>query len=233
MALGAVNAVVQAPRQAVHERLAVEPVALVAEAGEHDLPEVGHAVAVPILQVDEVGLETDVDAAVIGDHGRGIAQLVREDAALVEAAVAVDVLQQPDPADALVEHQVGARLGLIPAHFDDVQPAVLVERHLDRIDHHGLVRDQLEAESFLDAEGLERLVRLDRRDVRHFLGIDLEAEREIGFPRIQIPIAGVRLAAAGGGAWGGSRRGQQRRCQRGATTSVTPIPARMGREFSS
>ena len=209
MALGAVNAVVQSPGQAVHERLAVQPVALIAEAGEHDLPEVGDAVAIPILQVDEIRLETDVDAAVVGDHGRGIAQLVREDAALVEAAVAVDVFQQADAADALVEHQVGARLGLIPAHFDDVEPAVFVERHLDRIHDHGLVRDELEAESLLDAEGVERLVRLDRRDVRHVPGIDREAEREIRFARIQIPIAGV-----GSGGWRRCRW-RRRRLNRG------------------
>ena len=118
--------------------------------------------------------------------------------ALVEAAVAVDVLEQPDPADALVEHQVGAGLGLVPAHLDDVEAAVLVEGHLDRIDHHRLVRDQLESEPFLDPEGLERLVRLDRRDVRDFLGIDLEPERQVGLTRIEIPIAGVTAGRGAG-----------------------------------
>ena len=212
MALGAVNAVVQAPRQAVHEHLAVQPVALIAEPGEHDLPEIGDAVAVPILQIDEIRLEADVDAAVVGDHGRGIAQPVGEDAALVEAAVAVDILQQADPADALVEHQVGARLGLIPAHFDDVEAPVFVERHLDRIDDHGLVGDELEAEPFLDAERVEHLVGLDGRDVRHVPGIDLEAEREIRFAGIQISIAGV-----GPGGWRrcARRRLRLKRRQRG------------------
>ena len=180
MALCAVNAIVQPPRQAVHERLAVQPIALVAEAGEHDLPEVGDAVAVPILQIDDVGLEADVDAAVVGKHRRRIAEPVREDGALVEPSVAVGVLEQADAADALVEHQVGARLGLVPAHLDDVEPAVFVERHLDRIDDQRLVGDELEPESLLDAEGLERLVGLDRRDVRNVLGIDLRpSERSV------------------------------------------------------
>ena len=70
---------------------------LVPEPGEHDLPEIGDAVAIPILQIHEIRLEADVDAAVVGNHRRGIAQPVGEDRALVEAAVAIEVLEQPDP----------------------------------------------------------------------------------------------------------------------------------------
>jgi hypothetical protein len=209
--LGAVNAVVQPPCQAVHEHLAVEPIALIAEPGEHDLPDISHAVAIPIFQVDEIRLEADGDTAVVGDHRRGIAQAIREDAAFVEAAVAVGVFQQPDAADALVEHQVGARLGLIPAHLDNVEAAVLVERHLNRIDDHGLVRDELEAEALPDAERVEHLVRLDGRNVGHVLRIDLEAEREVRLTGIQVSVAGVRPGGRLRRAWRGLRLSRRQR----------------------
>ena len=198
MPLSAVDAIVQPPRQAVHERLAVEPIPLVAEAREDDLAEVGHAVAVSILQIDDVRLEPHVDAAVVRKHGRRIAEPVREDGALLEPSVAVGVLEQADAPDALVEHQVAAGFGLIPAHLDDVETAVFVERHLNRIDHQRLVGDELQPEAFLDAEGLERLVGLDGRHVRNVLRVHLQAERDVRLARVQVPIAsvGARRSAA-------------------------------------
>src|SRR5207249_7820921 len=69
----AVNPVVEAPGEAVEQRLDVQFVHVVrrviaGDTGEHHLAHVGHAIAVRVLAVKNVGCRTDNHAAVPTHH---------------------------------------------------------------------------------------------------------------------------------------------------------------------
>ena len=103
---GAVDPVVEAPLQVVHHRLDV----VLAEPGEDPALDVGPVVAVGVAEVPDVGRRGDEDAPLPdGDAGRP-GELVGEDVALVERAVAVAVDQQADTADRRVARVLGERL---------------------------------------------------------------------------------------------------------------------------
>src|SRR5262249_41191940 len=68
-----------------------------APAGEEHRPGVGPVVAVDVLQEHGLGYLVDDQAAPCEDHARGDAQAVGEDGELVGLAVAVGVLEDPDP----------------------------------------------------------------------------------------------------------------------------------------
>src|SRR5262249_26632582 len=126
----------------------------------------------------------DEDAAVVADDRRRPGEFVEENCTLIEAAVAVGVLQQADVADQLL-----VLLGVV-SHLDDVEPAVLVAGQGDRVQDQRLGGDLLDAEAGQDLEGLEGVGGGDGRDARQLvLVIDL----------------GRRLAFLGG-----AGRGQQR-----------------------
>ena len=86
---------------------------------------VGAAVAVRVLEVEEVGRGRDEDALLPAHHARRQRQAVGEDPARLEAAVAVRVLEQLDaPGRPRVERIAG--------HLDDEEASVLVEVHRHR-----------------------------------------------------------------------------------------------------
>ena len=66
----AVNAIVESPAKAVHQRLHVEPVERVADAGENDTPLVGFAVAVGVFQIKNLRRRAYKHATVVTDDRR-------------------------------------------------------------------------------------------------------------------------------------------------------------------
>ena len=137
-AVEAVEPAVGSPGERVGQLVRV----VAAEAGDDDLALVGLAVAVGVLQEENVGRVGDPHAAVADGDARGNVQSVGEDGELVDLAVAVGVFQDLDA--------VAARPGRVPRIFEalgDPDPAPLVERHGDRIDDVGLGRDQLDVKA--------------------------------------------------------------------------------------
>ena len=121
-----------------------------AEAREDDARLVGLAVAVGVLEVQQLGAVGDVGAAVARlDAGRD-QQAVGEDGGLVGPAVAVAVFEDQD----LVVGDL-ARLDLrIDLGAGDPEPARGVEVHLDRLGDQRVGREQVDLEAVGDDERL-------------------------------------------------------------------------------
>src|SRR5689334_8179669 len=84
----AVDPAVGPPEQAVEETLNI----LGAEPREHDLLDVGHAVAGGVLGVEDVGRDGNEDTAIVGHDPRRPGQAVDEDGLRVEPAVSIVVV---------------------------------------------------------------------------------------------------------------------------------------------
>ena len=111
------------------------------ETGQHDLPGVGLAVAVGVLEEEEVGRVDDPDAPPADRDPRGYVQTFGEDGELVHSAVAVGIFEDLDP--------VAARPRRLPRVFEALghpDAALLVEGHRDGIDEIRLARDHLDRE---------------------------------------------------------------------------------------
>ena len=127
-AAGSMNAVVERPVERVHHRLDVQLVRRVwrvvaGKAAEDHFAHVGDAIAVRILEIENVRRGTDEHAAVPADDRSRPRHVLREDGALVETPVAIAVLQQSHAPELF-----GTALRIV-AHLDDVEPPVLVEAH--------------------------------------------------------------------------------------------------------
>ena len=125
-----------------------------AEAGDDDLALVGLAVAVGVLQEEDVGRVGDPDAAVADGDARGDVQPVGEDRELValpSPSVSSRTLtrSRPGPGDAA---------GIFQA-LGDPDPAALVEGHRDRVDDVGLAGDELDREAWRDGHRPRGFVR--------------------------------------------------------------------------
>ena len=133
-----------------------------AEPGEDDAAHVGLAVAVGVLEVEQVGRRAHVDAAVpAGDGGRH-RHVGGEQRALVVDAVAVGVLEHPDAAP-FAGRAAGpsSRAGVLVVlgELGDVEPPVLVEVDRHRAAQQRLGGDQLDVEA---GPGHDRPLRLGR-----------------------------------------------------------------------
>ena len=206
----AVDAIVEAPVQRVDERLHVEPRRAAAETGEDYLALVRLAVAIRILQPEDVGRRADEDAAAVADDRGGPRQVVGKDGGLVELAVAVRVFEQPD---APRVRRLVAPLGVVN-HLDHEEPAVLVEGHRDRAVDERFAGDEFEAKTLLHLEGRRRVRRLDCREARHILRRHLR--RSAGLA-VSLGVSDARLRRGlgeGGDFDGHSQCGQQAKCGR-------------------
>jgi hypothetical protein len=193
-----VDAVIQAPADAVEQPLHVLP----AEAGEDGLAHVGLAVAVGVLEVEDVGGGPDEHAAVVAEDGRGPGELVGVDGALVEPPVAVGVFEQADGAEVL-----GGLFGVVD-HLDDEHPAVLVEVDRDGAVDERLGRDLFDVEAGEGFEGCEGVGGLRRRDAGEFGG---EVAGYSGIAGLGatggLPARALGIAGTGGQAARGTRVG--------------------------
>ena len=158
-----VEAVIQPPPERVEHPLA----GLVgAEPGEDDAAHVGLAVAVGVLEVEQVGRRARVDAAVpAGDRGRH-RHVGGEQRALLIDAVAVGVLEHPDAAPFATVAGPSSRLGVLVVlgELGDIEPPVLVEVDRHRAAQQGLGRDQLDVEPGPRHDGPLRLGRVLHRE---------------------------------------------------------------------
>ena len=119
-----------------------------AEPGEDDAAHVGLAVAVGVLEVEQVRRRARVDAAVpAGDRGRH-RHVGGEQRALLVDAVAVDVLEHPDAAPFATPRVLLRDRGVLVVlgELGDIEPPVLVEVDGDRAAQQRLGGDQLDAE---------------------------------------------------------------------------------------
>ena len=142
---------VVAPPQRVEDVVGI----LGAEAREHDAGLVGLAVAVGVLEVEQLGAVGDVRTAVARLDAGGDQQAAGEDRGLVGPAVAVAVLDDED----LVVGDL-PRLDLrIDLRAGDPEPAGGVEVHLDRLGDDRVGREQVD----LEAVGHDERLALDLR----------------------------------------------------------------------
>ena len=118
--VGAVNPVVEAVAQAVDAGLPVAGI----EPGEDDFANVGLAVAVGVLGINDVGGGTDQHALLPRRDAVGKVDLVEKDGRLVVLAVAVGVFEQTDAAARLI---IPLEAGGVVEHFGDPQFAVRTE----------------------------------------------------------------------------------------------------------
>ena len=132
---GPVDVMIEAPQQAVHHALHIRA----AETGVNDLLDVGHAVAVGVLGIDDVGRIADEHAAAVADDSRRPGKFVEEHLARFVFSVAVFVREQADAAQEIFV------LLRVVAHFNDVHLAVFIRRNCHRIDHLRLGGDKLHA----------------------------------------------------------------------------------------
>ena len=124
----AVDAVVDVVGERVEEALHIPG----AKPGEDLSPLVGHAVAVPVLHIEDVWRIADEDAAPPGHHRRRPGEVGGEDRGPIVSAVAVVVMEQADPTEPLP-----LVLAVAP-HLGDEEAAVLVPR-----DRHGACEQRL------------------------------------------------------------------------------------------
>ena len=115
-----------------------------AEAGEDDGAAVGAAVAVGVLQGDEVGRVGDVEPAVAPGQAHREDQPVGEDAGRLEMAVAVAVLQHADAALARPGGDLGVEVQA--RRLGHEEPAAVVERREHREPHRPVRRGLLDDE---------------------------------------------------------------------------------------
>ena len=101
---------------------------------------VGAPIAVGVAQIENVGRGGNEDAVLPSRHSVGKREAVGEDRDMLEASVAIAVLQQLDAS-------LGLCMERVVAHLDDEQAALFVERHRHRVDDVGLGGDQLDAKA--------------------------------------------------------------------------------------
>ncbi len=161
-AVPAVKPAVGAPGQRVGQLVGVEP----AEAGDDDLAGVGPAVAVGVLEEEDVGRVGHPDPPAPDCDSRWDVQAVGEDGELVGPAVAVGVFEDLDP----VAARPCGLAGVLQA-LGDPGPPPLVEGHRHRVDDLGLARHQLDPEPGRDHHLRQRLGRAQGRPRRPVLGV--------------------------------------------------------------
>ena len=149
-----VQPIVESPTEAVEQALDVAG----AEAGKDEfllvrILGIDAAVAVGVFEIENVRRVGDEQPAVERKEGRRPEQAVDEDGALIELAVAVEVVEH---ADARV---LAVAVLAIAAHLADEEPAVLVELHRDGAIHQRLGGDLFELKTRGDGKRLHRVGR--------------------------------------------------------------------------
>ena len=134
---------------------------------------VGLEIAVGVAGLDQIRRLADQGAIVIQDlEGARQHQLVQEDGALVEDAVAIGILKDHDIADRLghVDHLLADGIAL---HFDHPEPAIAVVLGHDRVRDQRVGCHQLHLEARRHAESLGLLLGSQRRRKLRLVGLHL------------------------------------------------------------
>ncbi len=119
--------------------------------------------------------------------------VVQEDSPLVHASVAVGVGKDDDGAFRLI---FGGAVEVlhVAGHLDDPQAAVGTELQDGRMTHEGLGGDELDAVAGRDGEGLERLLRGQRRRRRDEVRGDDRRLHHAGLVRLVADLGDERQA---------------------------------------
>ena len=108
-----------------------------AKAGHHDPPIVGFAVAIRVLQVEQLSALADIDAAVTRLDSGGDEQVVGEHGRLVRLPIVVGVIKN----DHLVRRHLAGKDLRINLRTGHPQPALGIEVHLDRLGQERVLRE--------------------------------------------------------------------------------------------
>ena len=181
---------VHAPHDVVEHLLLVGD----AEPGVDLLPDVGAAVAVRVLEVEEVRRRRDEEPPFPDRHAGGPDQLVGEDLSRFVVAVSVPVLQHANPARAVLARP---RLARVAVELGHVHAPVLVEGGGQRFHHLRLVGRQLHPEALGGLDGLQGFGRIQRRYRFQVLAELIRISGDIGDPPPLFPFL-IRTARAGG-----------------------------------
>src|SRR6185436_4440566 len=92
----AMNSIVETPGETAEDAFGIKSTGAISPAGEDHLLLIGNAVAIGILVKEQIRRGCDKHAAVITMNGGGPSEALREHSGLVEAPVAVGVLQPSD-----------------------------------------------------------------------------------------------------------------------------------------
>ncbi|MBA4105298.1 MAG: hypothetical protein C0485_06035 [Pirellula sp.] len=125
-----------------------------------DLADLGLAIAIHVLEVQNLRRRRDEDAAVVAEDRRRPAKSVGVDRAPLEAAVMVGVFEQADPTNPVV------RVLAVAEHFHDEESPMFVEVDGHRIGDLRLNGGLFEGETKLHFERLGGLCRTQRGDPR-------------------------------------------------------------------
>ena len=117
---------------------------------------ISYAIAVGITKVKDVRSNDYKNSAIEANDGSRPSQAFDEDSGLVESTVIIGVLEQPNAPQLVVT------MFRIANHFHHVKPSVGIKGHGDRIDDLGFSRRQLDVETFLETECLNRIPSLNR-----------------------------------------------------------------------
>ena len=152
---GSVKTVIQPPIEGIQESLNIEPSHPMAESGDHHTSLIGFAVAGGVVEPQNIGRRSDIQATPGTNLGRRPWQVVGEHRRTIEAPIAVEILQHPNPS--------GVR-GFIPAlgvidHFRHEGAAVFIESHGHRTHHLGFAGNQFHAKPLPNLEGLRGSIR--------------------------------------------------------------------------
>ena len=165
-AAGPMNPIVQPPHETVEQLLHIQPIGGVAKSAEDDFFLISDTIAICIFEIKNIRRRSDKNSPIPADHCRRPGQVVGVDCRFIEFPIAVGVGEHANPPQLFL-----APLRIV-AHLNDEQVPVFIKRHGHRIDHEWLGRGQLDLESLLHRECLERIGRLHRRHPRQIFRID-------------------------------------------------------------
>ena len=132
-----IDPAVGAPQQAVHEPLNV----VGAKPGEHHLLDVGHAVVIGVLRINDIRGDRNENAAIVGNNPGRPRQAIDKDRPRLKPAVAVAVFQACD-----VARRRFLRIRISP-HLDDIEPPIGIIADADRVGDQRLDGHWLELEN--------------------------------------------------------------------------------------
>src|SRR6478609_3842826 len=131
---------------------------LLVELGETGVPgfvDVGFVVAIGVFHVGDFAGHRDEDAALPGLHAGDERKVIGENGGGFVVAVAVLIAED---GDARALGGIFGGTGWVIAHLGDPEAAFFIEPDSDRTNDVGLVRDELDFETGIDFDLLERFL---------------------------------------------------------------------------
>lgn len=131
------------------------------KAGEDDATVVGFAIAISVLEENDLGGVCDIGSAIGREDGGGNVEVIGKNGAFVGDAVTIRVFQNED---LVVLLGSGDDVGIHSAR-DEPEAALGIKVHLDRLRDHGVGSHQLDLHAIRKVEGGGLFVRIGVGDV--------------------------------------------------------------------